>query len=364
MKLRACRKLSILLSISLIMCLFGGTTMVSAGVISGETALGGISYYLNKYYDNATDEEEASGSLLADKVTIPENVAIAKVNDYLNIRSGAGTTYGVVGYLPKNGMCVVLEEENGWAYIESGIVKGYVSCDYLYMGEEGKAKAESLACLMATVNAGTVNFRSEPSTASDDNIVAKVSNGEALEVIEETVVNKDDDTTLWVKAYLDDMEGYIAKNLVNVAYDWVRAVSMTSIVGADSASGLSALRASIVIEAKKHLGLKYVWGGNSLVYGADCSGFCLAVYKKCGINTSSLPRTSYGMAGSSKGRKVTLANAKPGDLVFYGDSAGNVNHVAIYIGSGQIIHESGRKTGCKISNVKYRTIIKIKNFLD
>ena len=149
--------------------------------------------------------------MLADEVTIPDNVAIAKVNDYVNIRSGAGTSYGVVGYLPKNGMVTVLElsEDNSWAKIESGAVTGYVSTDYLYTGEEGRKKAEELAKLMATVNAGTVNFRSTPDTLSDDNILATVTNGEALVVIEETVVNQDDETTLWVKAYLDDMKAIL-----------------------------------------------------------------------------------------------------------------------------------------------------------
>lgn len=367
MKMRRAFKLNIIISLALVVCLLGGTTYAKAGLITGDESLGGVSYYLDKFYKNADKNDEGlAGSLLADAVTIPENVAIAKVNDYLNIRSGAGTSYGVTGYLPKNGMCVVKEvtDDGAWAKIESGAVTGYVSTEYLYMGEDGYKKAEELASLMATVNAGTVNFRSEPSTTSGDNILATVANGEALVVIEETVVNKDDETTLWVKAYLDDMEGYIAKKFVNVAYDWTRAVSMTSLVGADSASNLSSLRAAIVIEAKKHLGLKYVWGGNSLKYGCDCSGFCIEVFKKVGINTSQLPRTSAGMAASSKGKKVTYANAKPGDLVFYGDSKGNVNHVAIYIGNGQIIHEAGRAYGCKISSINYRSYLKIKNFID
>ncbi len=367
MKLSRLKKFNIVLSISLIICLFGGTTFVSAAHLGGDEALAGLSYYLNKYYKNFDKNDEgASGALLADQVTIPENVAIANVNDYVNIRSGAGTGYSVAGYLPKNGMCVVLSLENDgtWAKIQSGAVTGYVSVDYLFMGEEGRKKAEEMAKLTAIVNAGSVNFRSEPSTASNDNIIATVSNGEALAVIEETVVNKDDSTTLWVKAYLDDMEGYVAKKFVTVAYDWVRAVSMTSIVGADSAGNLSALRASIVIEAKKHIGLKYVWGGNSLVSGADCSGFCLAVYRAVGINTKSIPRTSSDMAKCAKGKKVSLSEAKPGDLVFYGDKSGHVNHVAIYIGGGQIIHEAGRAYGCKISPVNYRTVLKIKNFLD
>ncbi len=344
--------------------MFSGTENVKAGVITGEKPLGGASYYLDLYYRMTDDLEGASGDLLADPVEIPENVAIAKVNDYLNIRSGAGTNNSMIGCLPKNGMCVVLENLDGWAKIQSGDVTGYVSTEYLYMGEEGRAKAEEIASLMAKVNGEKVNFRSEPDSSSNDNILATVSKNESLLVIEETIVNKDDEQTLWVKVYVDDMEGYIAKDLVTVNYDWNRAVSISDILETGNASGISALRAAVIIEAKKHLGLRYVWGGESLSKGADCSGFCRAVYKAVGIDVSRLPRTSYDLAATKKGRTVSLAEAKPGDLVFYGNSSGHVNHVAIYMGGGQIIHEAGRAYGCRISNVRYRTIIKIRSFLD
>ncbi len=126
----------------------------------------------------------------------------------------------------------------------------------------------------------------------------------------------------------------------------------------------SGIRAAIAAEAPKHLGLNYVWGGNSLTSGCDCSGFCLAVYRACGLDTSVLDRTSYGMAGQSIGREVSVSEAQPGDLVFYGDAYGNVDHVALYIGNGTIIHESGYEYGCRQSNIHYRTIIKIKDFID
>ena len=65
----------------------------------------------------------------------------------------------------------------------------------------------------------------------------------------------------------------------------------------------------IVKEAVQYIGLEYVYGGNSLTKGTDCSGFTSLIYKKYGI---SLPRTA---AEQSKvGKKVTLAEAKPGDL--------------------------------------------------
>jgi cell wall-associated NlpC family hydrolase len=70
------------------------------------------------------------------------------------------------------------------------------------------------------------------------------------------------------------------------------------------------------------------------------------------------------MASQSLGRTVSVSEAQPGDLVFYGDSYGNVNHVAIYIGNNTIIHESGYQVGCKKSSIYYRNIIKIKNFID
>lgn len=362
MKLNKILKANIVALAVLLFVFMMNTGEAKAEIISGERALGGLSFYLNKYYEKSEDND--TSKLYAEPVTIPENIAIANVNDSLNIRSGAGTDFGIVGILPKNGMCIVESSENGWAKIKSGSVSGYVSTDYLFMGEQGKAKAKQLTKLLATVTAGTVNFRSEPDTSTNDNIIATVNSGEALDVIEECVISKDDDNSLWVKAYCDDLEGYVSKEFVKVGYDWIKASPISSVIDGSSGVGISSLRSAIIAEAKKHIGLKYVWGGMSLSTGADCSGFCHAVYKKVGINTSKLPRTSYDLADSKMGRTVTLAQAKPGDLVFYGSSSGHVNHVAIYIGNGQIIHESGRAYGCKISPINYRTPLKIKNFLD
>lgn len=337
-------------------------SMAFAEVASEETALAGMSAMLEKFYDSSSkSKEEVTTSLLSTPVTIPSNIAICKCDNSINVREKPGTSYNIIGKLPKDAYCIVKSVSDGWAYIESGEVSGYASCDYLIMGEEGYKKAQQLATLTATVTANNVNVRSSASTLTDDNIIAQVTRNEDLLVIEDSaveVVTKDDpNATIWVNVVIDDLEGYVTKDYVNLSYKWKTASKIDTIT-------TSSLRSTIVSEAKKHIGLRYVWGGTSLSSGADCSGFVWAVYKKCGlsVNRLGLPRTSSDM--SKSGKKVSMSTIQPGDLVFYGTSSGKVNHVAMYIGNGKVIHESGRKTGCKISNISYRTVICMRNYLD
>ena len=128
--------------------------------------------------------------------------------------------------------------------------------------------------------------------------------------------------------------------------------------GTSSSEVVSATRNAVVAYAKQFLGNPYVWGGTSLTSGADCSGFVLSVFKKYGV---SLPHSS--AAQSTMGSKVSLSEAQPGDLIFYAQN-GRVNHVAIYIGNGQVIHASNPRSGIKISNATYRTPYAVKRVLN
>lgn len=105
--------------------------------------------------------------------------------------------------------------------------------------------------------------------------------------------------------------------------------TQTSTSGSTSTVTGSASAQAIIAEAKKYLGVPYVWGG-STPSGFDCSGFTSYVFRKSGI---SLPRTS--RAQQNIGTQVSLSNVQPGDLVFMGKPA---YHVGIYIGGGQWIH--------------------------
>lgn len=128
--------------------------------------------------------------------------------------------------------------------------------------------------------------------------------------------------------------------------------------GGSSSEVVSATRSAVVAYAKQFLGNPYVYGGTSLTNGADCSGFTQGVFAHFGITTG---RSSRDQA--AKGREISVSAVQPGDLLFY--ASGNyINHVALYIGGGQVIHASTERTGITISPSNYRTPCKAVSFLD
>ena len=102
----------------------------------------------------------------------------------------------------------------------------------------------------------------------------------------------------------------------------------------------------------EYIGNPYVYGGNSLTNGIDCSGFVQQIHAKFGIST---PRNSTSLRYG--GKAVAVSDMMPGDVVCY------EGHVAIYIGGGQIVHASNSKPypagGIKTSNAYYRTIVAV-----
>ena len=214
--------------------------------------------------------------------------------------------------------------------------------DYLFTGVEAKLRAMEAATVVAVVNAEDgLRIRTAPST--DSSYMTVVLAGTELEYVE-TVDG-------WHKVLVDDEEAYVSAEYADIVESLDTAVTMTELL---YGQGVSDVRVDLVEYAKQFLGNPYVWGGTSLTKGADCSGFVLSVFKHYGINLSHSSR-----AQANAGTKISMDEAKPGDLIFYSNGSGTINHVAIYIGGGQVIHASSPKTGIKISRYNYRTPVKV-----
>ncbi|MDO4939537.1 MAG: SH3 domain-containing protein [Lachnospiraceae bacterium] len=283
-----------------------------------------------------------------------DNLGVSNVDNYLNIRKGPGDNQDIIGKLPKNSGAEILDEENGWYKIRSGAVTGYVSSKYILTGSAAVGIAIDKAELMAIVEADALNVREGP--GEEYKAWTQITNSERYPVLGEE--------NGWVKIDLgddDDESGeattaFVSSDFVEVRYALNEAIkfSPTEIARMKASSK----RGQICNYALQFIGNPYVWGGLSLTKGCDCSGFVLKVMQKFGIN---LPH--YSGAQAKSGKKVDSGSIRPGDLVFYANKSGTINHVAIYIGNGQIVHAANKKSGIKISSWRYRSPVKIVNVI-
>ncbi len=320
------------------------------------SAVAGVSDVLIQTVSTGTDtestESEESAEPQIDETGVAQagsdygytHLGICQVEGNLNIRESASTDSSMVGKLPNNAACEILSTtEDGWYQITSGEISGYVSSEFIVTGAEAEAIAAEQMSTSAYVNTDNLRLRTEPSTESE--IVAEVSNGTALELIE--------DLGEWLHVSIDSDEGYVSAEYVTLNTGLPTAITMTE---ARYGIGVSDVRVDLVEYALQFVGNPYVWGGTSLTNGADCSGFVLSIYAKYGY---SLPH--YSGAQANCGTRISASEAQPGDLFFYG--GGSISHVAIYIGNGQIVHASSPKTGIIVSSAYYRTPICVTRIL-
>lgn len=292
-----------------------------------------------------------------------DNIAISKVDSYLNIRKEPSTEdmANVIGKFPGNAAGEILETLDGWYKIKSGPITGYITADpqYVAVGQEAKDIALENATLMAVVNTDKLNVRSEPTT--DSKIWTQISKEERYAVVSqldgwvqiELDTGDSEDSESADKAYISTRD-----NNVEVRYALAEAIKFSPLE--ERANQQASLRNKVVNYALQFVGNRYVWGGTNPNTGADCSGFVQYVLRNAaGV---SLPRTSREQAKA--GRAVKSSEMQPGDLIFYTNKSGVVNHVAMYIGNGQIVHAASRRSGIKISTWNYRTPKTIRSFLD
>ena len=247
----------------------------------------------------------------------------------------------------------VTEIINGWACVETQTTRGWLRKDKLKKDEPVKEQpaeeqpTQEVQIKTKYINSTTVNVRQEANTTSS--IVTTVPVNTEVQVYSEE--------NGWSKVKVNNVEGYISSSLLSDnkqetsrAQKSTRKSSSTKNKTSKKATNTTANvpasgnGSSIVATARKYLGYKYVYGGSSPSTGFDCSGFTSYVFKQHGI---SLNRTAAGQY--SNGVAVSRSNLQPGDLVMFGKS--RINHVAIYIGGGQIIHASTPSTGVRIDSL-------------
>lgn len=312
--------------------------------------------------------------LKAQAINQYDNLVIFKKSGYMNVRSTPENKGddNVIGKLTSKAAGDIIETLDGWYKIKSGTVTGYIAADpeLIATGQEAKNLAMQNATQMAIITTDVLNVRVEPNT--DSKIWTQIVKDERYPVVDQqdgwvqidlgSVDTEDGSQDGDEKAYISTRD-----NNVEVRYALNEAIKFTP--AKDSSSGASSdgsgsstkqsRRSQLVNYALQFVGNRYVWGGTSLTNGVDCSGFTMRVMEKFGV---SLPH--YSGSQAQMGKKVTSATMKPGDLIFYAGSNGKVNHVAIYIGNGRIVHAASRRSGIKTSTWNYRTPVAIRSMLD
>ena len=308
-----------------------------------------------------------------------------------------------VGELKKSGLVYVLKEEDGWYYVESGDVRGFVKKKQLYTGDKAQemlqnfqTQARALAERRGKEYAGISHLAGTATALVDwtkndafayyrgttgQTVVEKVyalalkkttvrdsksDKGKAVGKMQQNAlcyVIADQDQP-WVYIESGKVRGFVKREDILIATtvnqleakitkkgsSTYKTASQSvdpednkalyyTLTSIKSGTQTNSIRNDLLKYAAQYAGNPYKWGGSSLTHGTDCSGFAMRVYQKFGYK---LPRTS--RAQSHCGTKVAVEDARPGDLIFYAKK-GRVYHVAIYAGEGKTIEAANEKLG-------------------
>lgn len=268
-------------------------------------------------------EDDARAYVKAEYINVHRVLAVVNVNDGLNVRDYPSTDNGeIIGRFNAGDEISVHYRVGDWYKVSQEGFEGYVSKEYIK-------------------NSSEVDFlRYLPTKKLTEVERMTVTQEEAQAVtVEADVVSYNDDSTNSTSGSTSNNSN-TSSNSSNSS-----SSSSSSNTNSSSSSSSSSLGQAVVDYAMQFLGNPYVYGGNSLTNGVDCSGFTSQIMKHFGISLNRSSSAQY----ANNGYYVSSDNLQKGDLLFYGYS-GSVSHVAIYIGGGQVIHANDERTGICISN--------------
>jgi cell wall-associated NlpC family hydrolase len=225
----------------------------------------------------------------------------------------------------------LVNSSNGWTCILINGQNGYVKSDYVDI----RFKVEYASSKQSE--------STEESTSSSEESSAEDSSYSESSYSESSSSSS---------SYDDDDDDDYSSSSSSESSSSQSTVSVTN-------DGISSTKQALVNYALQFVGNPYVYGGESLTNGTDCSGFTMLVYREFGI---SIPHGATSQ--SYYGTPISVDDVEPGDLLFYTDDEGGYGHVTMYIGNGQVVHASTPSTGIIISSMDYRTPAAARRLMD
>lgn len=317
------------------------STKTKAATIPGMTFL---SDEINNS-DDTIDEDDynvsdsATGSSIKVTTNFNKIGIVTKKSGYVNIRKKPNKKGKVVGRLYKGYKVNITGSSKNILKIKSGKVSGYVCKNYFAIGNKAAKVANKYGTKYIKVTKSAKKISLKKSKKTDAKTLTSIKTGKSYKLVK--LYNDG-----WAKIKSGKKTGFTDElSSMTAYYSFKNALTLNGI----RARRYGSLKGyKVAVYAQKFVGNRYVWGGTSLTRGTDCSGFTMSVYRKFGYR---IPRTS--RAQSRYGKKVRFSNLLPGDLIFYTHGTGRVNHVAMYIGKGKVVHASNPRTGIKISRYNY-----------
>ena len=312
----------------------------------------------------------------------------------------------IVGEVPFFGLVCVLKSIGDWSYVESGNVRGFIPSSELESGSDTTEMVDLIGekgfetatpdIEIADNRAFTYTQTTTKDVLADKDSALVLTKAEVLEYPKENaravgevqsgslvyILAEPQEEKNWYFVESGDVRGFIRKSdlfsggsVASILQDSGNENLATELISPEDNRSLyfslssvkpaaSSMGEQIAEYAATFVGkIPYVWGGTSLSYGADCSGFVQSIFSFFGIN---LPRIAQDQ-GANGEIVPDVSDAQPGDIVYWGSSP----HVGIYLGDGKVVHCSGHSyntaenpgTGPMISDVDFMPITSIRRYI-